>query len=210
MTNIKIWLAGTNTLTTHGLGQLLKTNGYDIKVENIDELRRNLQEITNYPDIIIWEERLLRSLNNNVLDITEHFNKKTKTVFILSQNCMHFLGLGLNNGIQGFLHVRSEITELKSCIDNVIQGSIFISPLFSGQQKINDKKWKHLKEVEKLLTSQERKILSEVGKGKTSKKIAADLNLSYKTIQNHRQNICRKLGLRGRNMLFEFAKNIIN
>ena len=63
MTNIKIWLAGTNTLTTHGLGQLLKTNGYDIKVENIDELRRNLQEITNYPDIIIWEERLLNLLH---------------------------------------------------------------------------------------------------------------------------------------------------
>ena len=210
MTNIKIWLAGTNTLTTQGLEQLLKTNGYDIKVENVNKLRCNLQDITDYPEIIIWEERLLRSLNSNVLEITEHYNKKSKSVFILSQNCMHYLGLGLNNGVQGFLHIRSEVTELRSCIENVIKGSIFISPLFSGQQNFNDEKWKHLKEIEKLLTSQERKILSEVGKGKTSKKIASDLNLSYKTIQNHRQNICRKLGLKGRNMLFEFAKNIIN
>ncbi len=48
---------------------------------------------------------------------------------------------------------------------------------------------------DKLLTPTEKNILKEIALGKTTKEIAADKNLSFHTINSHRKNIFRKLGV---------------
>jgi DNA-binding NarL/FixJ family response regulator len=46
-----------------------------------------------------------------------------------------------------------------------------------------------------------------IGTGKTSKEIGAELSIHYRTVENHRTNICRKLCLEGEgaNALLRFA-----
>ena len=39
----------------------------------------------------------------------------------------------------------------------------------------------------------------------TSKEIAAELLISYRTVENHRANICQKLELKGSHSLIKFA-----
>ncbi|WP_321332348.1 response regulator transcription factor [uncultured Bacteroides sp.] len=46
-----------------------------------------------------------------------------------------------------------------------------------------------------LLTPSEKLILKEIALGKTTKEIAAEKNLSFHTINSHRKNIFRKLGV---------------
>lgn len=46
---------------------------------------------------------------------------------------------------------------------------------------------------ERLLSRREREILRQISRGKPSKQIAAELNISINTVNNHRQNIIRKL-----------------
>lgn len=46
-----------------------------------------------------------------------------------------------------------------------------------------------------LLTTTEKNILKEIASGKTTKEIAAAKNLSFHTINSHRKNIFRKLGV---------------
>lgn len=46
-----------------------------------------------------------------------------------------------------------------------------------------------------LLTQTEKNILKEIALGKTTKEIAAEKNLSFHTINSHRKNIFRKLGV---------------
>lgn len=50
-------------------------------------------------------------------------------------------------------------------------------------------------EVDRLLTPTEKVILKEIALGKTTKEIAAEKNLSFHTINSHRKNIFRKLGV---------------
>ncbi|WP_298733451.1 response regulator transcription factor [uncultured Chitinophaga sp.] len=60
------------------------------------------------------------------------------------------------------------------------------------------------------LSKTEIRILKLIAEGKNTKEIAAELYVSSKTIENHRYNIARKLGLSGRNALTEYViKNII-
>jgi DNA-binding NarL/FixJ family response regulator len=55
------------------------------------------------------------------------------------------------------------------------------------------------------LSDAERRVFDLVAKGKSSYEIADMLNLSVRTIDNHRSNIAKKLGLRGSNALMKFA-----
>lgn len=48
---------------------------------------------------------------------------------------------------------------------------------------------------DRLLTPAEKSILKEIASGKTTKEIAAGKNLSFHTINSHRKNIFRKLGV---------------
>lgn len=55
------------------------------------------------------------------------------------------------------------------------------------------------------LTPAERRILRLIADDKTSKEIASLLGVSPNTVDNHRANICEKLGLRGTHSLLKFA-----
>jgi DNA-binding CsgD family transcriptional regulator len=55
------------------------------------------------------------------------------------------------------------------------------------------------------LTPAERNILKLISLGETSKGIGQKLSLSYRTIENHRTNMCRKLDIVGTNALLRFA-----
>ena len=55
------------------------------------------------------------------------------------------------------------------------------------------------------LTPAERRVLKLIAENKTSKEIAAELFISYRTVENHRANICQKLDLKGSHSLLKFA-----
>lgn len=58
------------------------------------------------------------------------------------------------------------------------------------------------------LTTRELEVLTYIGNGINSTNIANNLNLSISTIETHRKNIRKKLGLIGKGKLIEYA--IIN
>lgn len=51
------------------------------------------------------------------------------------------------------------------------------------------------------LTARQRRIVELVGDGLTSRQIAERLNLSVRTVENHRARICDRLQLNGPNAL---------
>jgi DNA-binding NarL/FixJ family response regulator len=55
------------------------------------------------------------------------------------------------------------------------------------------------------LTPTERRIVQLISADKSSKEIGEELSIHYRTIENHRTTICRKLGLEGANALLRFA-----
>jgi DNA-binding NarL/FixJ family response regulator len=55
------------------------------------------------------------------------------------------------------------------------------------------------------LTDRELHVLQSLGIGRSTRQIALELNLSVKTIETHRENIKRKLGLSGASELIHYA-----
>jgi DNA-binding NarL/FixJ family response regulator len=56
-----------------------------------------------------------------------------------------------------------------------------------------------------LLTPREREVLRCIATGKSNKHIAREMDLSVRTVETHRLNIKRKLGIEGQADLIRFA-----
>jgi DNA-binding NarL/FixJ family response regulator len=55
------------------------------------------------------------------------------------------------------------------------------------------------------LPPREREVLQCIATGKSNKHIAREMNLSVRTVETHRLNIKRKLGIEGQADLIRFA-----
>lgn len=55
------------------------------------------------------------------------------------------------------------------------------------------------------LSHSEKEILSLIANEKTTRQIAEELGLSPKTVENHRSNICKRLGITGTSALLKYA-----
>lgn len=56
----------------------------------------------------------------------------------------------------------------------------------------------------KKLTPREIEILEMTGKGFTSKEISEQVYIAERTVQKHRENIRKKLGIKGRNSMIKW------
>ncbi len=202
----KVYLIGENLLTVQSLRGILINKGYETHAGNIFEAFETSAIIETNPDILFWESDIIESAESLVFKFLKHPEISCKSIFVLSSKTIPVLGYGLVQGIEGFVHKAGGIGDLEDCLISLCRGESYISPLLSGSfESTNGISSKKEKLVNAVLTEQEEKILVMVKKKKTSRQIADELYISHKTVQNHRHNMCRKLGLRGRNKLAEFA-----
>ncbi|WP_025742585.1 response regulator transcription factor [Aquimarina pacifica] len=105
-------------------------------------------------------------------------------------------------GAKGYLLKNSPLEEVLTAIHEVIKGNTYydatIDPSFFSEKKTQRVK-------KQLLSKSEREILTLIGQGKTSSEIAAIRFNSVSTIETHRKNIIRKLGLKGKGELLRYA-----
>jgi len=134
--------------------------------------------------------------------------RSLKTVFVVltMYNDEEYLREALSLGVKGYLLKESASTELIQCLRAVVAGKHYVSSAFSeyllahpgnddGGPATGLRK----------LSPTERRILRLLSANKTSKEIADELHISFRTVNNHRAHICEKLKLEGHHRLLQFA-----
>jgi len=111
-------------------------------------------------------------------------------------------------GSKGYLLKDSALTEIVTALRAVAEGNYYVTPSLTAhllQRRSRAQAFASEQPRLSDLTPTERRILNMVAEGKSSKSIAEELFIHYRTVENHRTNICQKLGLQGHNALFRFA-----
>jgi DNA-binding NarL/FixJ family response regulator len=114
----------------------------------------------------------------------------------------------LELGVMGYLLKESTSDDLIQCLHFVAKGRRFVSPAMSDFLVSASKLLPNRSEARNPLhdlSPSERRVLKMIAENRTSKEIAAALNISFRTVQAHRAHICRKLQLEGFNRLLQFA-----
>jgi DNA-binding NarL/FixJ family response regulator len=104
-------------------------------------------------------------------------------------------------GAHGYLRKDSTPAELREAIRALHSGQTYFSPALAEQMAAALRKGGETKgtppaRATDVLTAREREILVHIAQGKTNKEIGAELGISARTVEAHRDSLMRKLGIR--------------
>jgi DNA-binding NarL/FixJ family response regulator len=159
--------------------------------------------IAKRPDVAILD---IEMPGLSGLDVcTKVISEKSETKFIVLT--MHrdktFFNEAMKVGVLGYILKDNAITDLLHCVETVVKGNKFVTPGLQDLLRLGENET-DFPQLEKL-TATETIILKLIAESKTSAEIASLLFVSPNTIDNHRSNIVKKLGLEGKNSLLKFA-----
>lgn len=129
---------------------------------------------------------------------------KTKIVILTIHKDKEYFDEAMELDIKAYVLKESISNDLVDCIKQVSSGDYYISPAISGYLVEKRKPKENDSALEKL-TASELQILKLIAENKTNSQIAEELFRSVRTVENHRNNICSKLGLKGPHALLLFA-----
>lgn len=109
-------------------------------------------------------------------------------------------------GASGYVLKQSASEDLCAAIDSALVNKRFLSPKIEAeiQETVQDD-WVRPEGYTSNLTNRQREILVLLADGKTAKQIAQQLHISVKTVEFHKANITRKLGVHTTSDLIKFA-----
>lgn len=201
-------LADDHALIRGGLRQVMEQQSdYDIaEADNGEDALRIIRE--NEIDIAILDIEMPKMSGFDVAKQAHKEGIGTDVVFLTMFKDETLFNKAMDIGVKGYVLKENTVSEILECLKTVTNGNYFLSPVISDflirrNNKLvapaSDKKG-----IEEL-TPAERSILTLVSQMKTNQEIADDLNVSIKTVQNHRNNICNKLEISGAHALLKFA-----
>jgi two-component system NarL family response regulator len=106
-----------------------------------------------------------------------------------------FVQAMLNAGANGYLLKTSAVTELVQAIRAVLQGKLYVSPEVARETQADELAGAAPASQSIPIGRRERQVLALLAEGKRSHEIASQLGISIATVEAHRRNIMRKLGL---------------
>ena len=127
----------------------------------------------------------------------------SESIFLSFHKDEDILRAALKAGGNGYLLKDSAIQEIPAAIRAVLAGEQYLSTAIALQ--LLQSKQEPREPLLANLTPAEQRILSLISEGLSSKEIGAELSIHYRTVENHRTNICRKLNIEGANALLRFA-----
>ena len=105
----------------------------------------------------------------------------------------------LDLGVKGYLLKHYTGDEILTCVEAVADGEHCASPPVVSHiiRRTQRAAQPSTDDALDTLTLQEAAIYRRIRQHKSSKEIAADLGISVRTVDTHRSNICKKLGIHG-------------
>jgi two-component system response regulator NreC len=192
---IKILLADDHQMMRKGLASLIKEQT-DIQVIAEAENGRMAVQMAErlHPDVVVMDVTMP---DLNGIDATRQIVSRApnaKVVALSMHSDKQFVVEMFRAGACGYLLKDSAIEELAEVIRTVVRGKTYISPKINGLI-LSDYFTGSVSPglASPRLSEREREVLQLLAEGKGTKEIAADLHLSAKTIETHRQHVMEKL-----------------
>lgn len=203
-----ILVADDHELVRRGLKQVLESDPLLTVIEagNGEEALNIIRGEKNLIAVLDIEMPKLKGLD--VARIVKKEQIPATLIFLTMMKDKDVFNMSMDLGVRGYVLKENSVSELLKCIESVSGGNYYLSPSMSEfliKRNRNEKSSESENDVISLLTSTELKVLKSVSEMKTNQEIANMMNISIKTVHNHRTNICDKLGLHGAHALLKFA-----
>jgi DNA-binding NarL/FixJ family response regulator len=203
-----IVIADDHPLLRKGLRQMIEAlpDTDVMEAENGEEALRIIRE--HRPALALLDIEMPKMTGFDVAKRVNDESLPVSVIFLTMYNEEQVFNKALDTGVKGYVLKENAISEVHQCIAAVSEGKYFLSPSISDFLiRRNTRLAAPAQESSglSLLTPAERNVLKLVAGMNTNQQIADALSISIKTVHNHRNNICSKLGLNGAHALLKFA-----
>ncbi len=211
MDKLKIVIIDDHQIVRDGIKTMMLGNPHIEVVgmgRNEDDLLSLLQE--HAPHLIIMD---LSLPGKSGIELTEYLTNNhpgIKVLILTTSSDEDSIIASIEAGADGFLNKDTSLKELIEAIDQVCNGNGYFSENITGIiyksyiTRLKEEK-KHASDTQKALTDREVEIVKLFSGGLSYKEIAAELNISVKTIETHKSNILKKLELNNTIDLVKYA-----
>jgi DNA-binding NarL/FixJ family response regulator len=208
MNKIRILIAEDHAMVREGLKVLIDSQPHLQVIGEAEngqaavELSRELE-----PDIVLMDVSMPEM---NGLKATERLRQECPHIKILALSRHKDHGYShemMRAGAAGYVLKQNTAAELIHAIDAVAAGGNYLDPAITGKfiERYIGGQAKTNGEPQGELSPREAEVLRLIACGYSNKEIAARLEISIKTVEAHKANSSRKLGLHSRIDIVRFA-----
>src|SRR5882724_5295248 len=200
MRKIRVLLADDHIVVRQGLRALLAVEDDIEIIGEAENGRQALQLVKKFlPDVVVMD---IAMPVLNGIEATRQISRYIPSVKVLVLSTYsndEYVEQLTEAGAAGYLVKQTAANDLIKAIREAYKGNAFFSPSIS--KRLLDYyreaylKGKPIKKHGEQLTSRELEVLQLVAEGKVNKQIAADLCISIKTVEKHRQQVMNKLNI---------------
>jgi DNA-binding NarL/FixJ family response regulator len=198
MKRITVLLAEDHMIVREGFRKLLAAEA-DLEVVGEAQTGRQAVALAKKlrPAVVVMD--IAMPLLNG-LEATRQIRKTipgTKVLILSAHSDDAYVEQAIAFGAVGFLLKQTSSHDLSRAIREAQKGNTFFSP--SIARRLHDQKMPAgraaLRKKVSRLSSREMEVLQLIAEGKANKQTAAELGISIKTVEKHRQNLMAKLNI---------------
>ena len=206
--SVKVLLADDRHRFRHSFRQQLSALPEARLVEEVDDcLEIEALSLMVKPDVIVVNLEMRGSHGRDQVRSLCQALPGAKIIAISRKDDEVFIIDLLRSGALGFLPSSSDAAEAVLAVRHVIRGVRYISPVAADRlfSLLIDKTTYFFTEPYQKLTRREREVFHLTAEGFSGPEIAARLTISPRTVELHRSNLLRKLGLSSQRDLIRYA-----
>jgi DNA-binding NarL/FixJ family response regulator len=200
---VRIQLADDHSIVRAGVRRVLETvPRFEVvgESERGDQTVEMLQELQ--PDVLILDLNMPGGDGFDVLHRARDVAPEVRIVVLTMHTQAEYVTRAIREGADGYLLKDLAVQDLITAVDSVVSGRPFFSG--SAQQAMLGSLRGGASPLD-ALSPREKEVLVGIAKGLTSKEIAAQFDISVRTVESHRASLMRKLDVRSVALLTQLA-----
>jgi len=203
----QVVLADDHALVREGVRRILEANGITVVAEVGDGLRVADVVDRERPNVLVLDLGLPGLHGLDILREVTRRSPSTRVLVLSADGRDEFVVGALRHGAAGYLLKGCHTEELVRAVAEVAAGGYHISESVTASlvRAVGDEPGAGLRQPYEELTTREREVFHLMAEGLANAALAERLFISARTVETHRANIMRKLGLRTQTDVVLFA-----
>lgn len=207
MTKAKILVVDDHPMVRDGLIRLIDQQEDLVCCGEAATVAETHQAVeTLKPDLVVLDLRLKGGDGLELIKSLKSGYSHLRILILSQYDAPIYVERAMRAGAMGYLIKEQAAEEVLKAIRTVLSGEVYLSRAMATVllRKIVAPNPKNSQGAEPL-TDRELHVFQLLGAGLSTREIATELNLSFKTVETHRENIKRKLNIRGASALVHAA-----
>ena len=189
-TPARVMIVDDHPMVAEGIEAILETYDDIEVVGTLSNARDALSRLTDLnPDVVLLDLNMPDMTGLAATELLLEKRPGTRILILTMHDSPEYISTALSHGASGYVLKDVPTEEIKSAIDSVMRGEEYLCTGAKASLKPNTA------DGREPLTSREQTVLLELAQGKSNRDVAETLNISIHTVETHRKNIKRKLGI---------------